>query len=109
MPIDIHWANNTQSIVIQKFYDVWTWDQVSKTCRGELYPTITDIQQPIVLIQDMVGSHWTPTTSLLAEIEMVMSKRYRNSTNASEDPIESIRYLLDKGNKHHVNVGFMPH
>jgi len=72
MPIEIHWANNTQSIVIQKFYDVWTWEQVGISCRTELYPAIMELSHPIVLIQDMVGSHWTPTTNLLQEVEKLM-------------------------------------
>ncbi len=72
MPINIHWANNTQSIVIQKFSDVWTWDQVVVNCQTDLYPAIGQMSHPVVLIQDMVGSHWTPTTSLLAEVEKLM-------------------------------------
>lgn len=73
MPIEIHWANNTQSIVIQKFSDVWTWEQVRVTCKKQLYPSINEMSHPVVLIQDMVGSHWTPTTSLLAEVEKLMN------------------------------------
>jgi len=72
MPIEIHWANSAQSIIIQKFYDVWTWEQVGANCRTQLYPIVADLPHPVVLIQDMVGSHWTPTTSLLQEVETFM-------------------------------------
>lgn len=72
MPIENHWANTKQSILIEKFYDVWTWQQVIDACQSQINPALTDVSHPVVLIQDMVGSHWTPTTNLLQEVQEMM-------------------------------------
>ena len=72
MPIDLYWANETQSILIEKFHDVWTWQQVSEACQTKVYPQISGLSHPVVLIQDMTGSHWTPTTRLLNDVQAVM-------------------------------------
>lgn len=74
MPIELHWANNEQSILIEKFYDVWTWAEVGMTCHHEIVPLVMDSASPIVLIQDMIGSHWTPTTQLMRDVEQLMHK-----------------------------------
>jgi|GEM_PF-2375461 len=72
MPIETHWANNIQSILIEKFHDVWTWHQVSEACQTKIHPLLHNMNQPIVLIQDMIGSHWTPTTNLLQDVQETM-------------------------------------
>ena len=72
MPIETHWANNKQSIIIEKFHDVWTWHQVSETCHSKIHPLLNNTEQPVVLIQDMIGSHWTPTVNLLQDVQEMM-------------------------------------
>jgi hypothetical protein len=72
MPIETYWANDTQSILIEKFHDVWTWQQVSEACQTKIYPQLNNISHPVVLIQDMMGSHWTPTTNLLKDVQAMM-------------------------------------
>jgi len=79
MPIEIHWANNNQSILIEKFNDVWTWQQVADACQMQIRPTLSNIPHPVILIQDMVGSHWTPTTNLLQEVQHMMKTPYPNN------------------------------
>jgi hypothetical protein len=69
MPIEIHWANIAQSILIEKFKDVWTWQQVSEACETQIRSLVRDKLHPIIIVQDMVGSHWTPTTSLLQDVQ----------------------------------------
>jgi hypothetical protein len=76
MPIDIYWANNKQSILIEKFHDVWTWQQVTTTCQTKVYPLLGNLSHPVVMIQDMVGSHWTPTTNLLQDVQATMQVPY---------------------------------
>ena len=76
MPIETHWANHDQSILIEKFHDVWTWQQVSKACQMKIYPLLEDVIHPVVLIQDMVGSHWNPTTNLLQDVQQMMQTPY---------------------------------
>lgn len=82
MPIEIHWANNDQSIMIEKFYDVWTWQQVADTCQNQINPALENITHPLVLIQEMIGSHWTPTTNLLQEVEQMMQTPYADHVAA---------------------------
>lgn len=72
MPIENHWANANQSILIEKFHDVWTWQQMIDVCVEEIHPILSANTYPVVLIQDMIGSHWTPTTNLLQEVQQVM-------------------------------------
>lgn len=69
MPIELHWANQEQSVLIEKFYDVWTWSEVGEACLTQVAPIVQDSAHPIVLIQDMIGSHWTPTTKLMDEVK----------------------------------------
>lgn len=76
MPIETHWANNTQSILIEKFKDVWTWHQVAEACQSKIHPMLQDTSQAVVLIQDMIGSHWTPTTNLLHDVQEMMETPY---------------------------------
>lgn len=76
MPIEIHWANHAHNILIEKFYDVWTWEQVAHACEVDISPLLSDPVAPTVLIQDMVGSHWTPTTNLLTEVQQMMKTPY---------------------------------
>ena len=81
MPIENYWANNEQSILIEKFYDVWTWDQVIDTCQNHINPTLSPINHPVVLIQDMIGSHWTPTINLLSEVQRMMMTPYHDNVS----------------------------
>jgi hypothetical protein len=45
---------------------------VSVACQSAIHPQLDGLYHPVVLIQDMVGSHWTPTTNLLQDIQAMM-------------------------------------
>ena len=72
MPIETHWANTSQSILIEKFYDVWTWQQVTEACQSQIHPQMADLIHPVAMIQDMTGSHWTPAPGLVQDVKKVM-------------------------------------
>lgn len=76
MPIHTEWGNPEHTVLIEQFRDDWSWKQVAEECQHVIHPLLENVTYPVTLIQDMLGSHWVPTMSLLREVETMLQTPY---------------------------------
>ena len=69
MPIHTSWWDDQASILIEKFKDEWSWNDVTQESLQVVYPLLASVDHPIALIQDMLGSHWIPSMTLLQQVK----------------------------------------
>lgn len=73
MPIHTRWWDDQTSILIEKFKDDWSWEDVTQESLNVIYPMLETMDHPIALIQDMLGSHWIPSMTLLQQVKTMFS------------------------------------
>lgn len=84
MPIHTSWWDNQTTVLIEKFKDDWSWEEVTQESLQAIYPLLSTQKQAVALIQDMLGSQWIPSMTLLQEVKAMFERA----------PIPDTVYLL---------------